>query len=96
MALSKTITLDNGIITRYHRIVSINHIINHASIIEICSYTSSKKRTEEKDALKNNETLDVYLHTQYINTNYNDTMTTADAYEFIKSLEQFEGATDDE
>lgn len=96
MALSKNITLDNGVITRYHRIVSINHIINHSSIIEICSYTSAKKRAEEKNASETKNAMNVYLHTQYINTNYNDTMTTADAYEFIKSLEQFEGATDDE
>lgn len=96
MALTKNITLDNGVITRYHRIVSINHIINHASIIEICSYTSAKKRAEEKNAIENNDEMNVYLHTQYIHTNYNDTMTTADAYEFVKSLEQFEGATDDE
>ena len=48
MALIKEITLENGIIINYHRVVSVNNITNHSSIIEVASYTSKAKREEEK------------------------------------------------
>ena len=59
MALIKAITLNNGIVVNYHRVVSVNNITNHASIIEIASYISKEKRQEEKEALKNNEPMDM-------------------------------------
>ena len=37
MALLKNKTLENGIVTQYHRIVSLNIIVNHACIIEVAS-----------------------------------------------------------
>ena len=47
MALKKEIVLDSGVITKYHRIVSINNVTNVCSIIEVASYTSEEKRNEE-------------------------------------------------
>ena len=52
MALYKEIELENGVITKYHRINTITHHINEQTIIEISSYTDASKREEEKNALK--------------------------------------------
>ena len=52
MALKKEIELNNGIVLNYHRIVSINKITNHSTIIEIASYTSEEKRNIEKEVEK--------------------------------------------
>ena len=47
MALIKEIELDNGVVVRYHRIVSINKITNNCNLIEVASYTTEDKRKEE-------------------------------------------------
>ena len=46
MALSKKIENENGVTTNYHRIVSINEIVNEQTLIEVASYTSEEKREE--------------------------------------------------
>ena len=43
MALKKQVELYNGIITNYHRIVSINKITNNCNIIEVASYISEQQ-----------------------------------------------------
>lgn len=43
MALKKEIALNNGVIVRYHRVVSLNTITNINNIIEIASYASEEK-----------------------------------------------------
>jgi len=57
MEIIKEITLKNKITVNYHRVVSVNNITNHESIIEVASYTNKEKRLEEKKALANNENL---------------------------------------
>lgn len=49
MALKKEIELDNGIITNYHRIVSLNKITNQSNMIEVANYTSKEQREKEKE-----------------------------------------------
>ncbi len=95
MALIKEITLDNGITVNYHRIASINNVTSQASIIEIQSYTSKSKREEEKDAIKNNHPMNIYIHTEYLNKQYTQTLDINKAYEYLKTLEKFAGYTDD-
>lgn len=95
MALIKSITLDNGITVNYHRIVSVNNITNHSSIIEVASYTSKEKRQEEKAALENNESMNVFINTEYLNTPYNLNLNVNSAYEYLKDLEKFENSEDD-
>ena len=95
MALIKEITLDNGVIVNYHRVVSVNNITNHASIIELASYTIAEKRQEEKTALQNNESMNVFISTKYYDTPYNATMNVNSAYEYLKGLEKFENSEDD-
>lgn len=49
MALNKEITLENGVLTTYHRIVSINKITNVACVLEVASYISKEARKTEEE-----------------------------------------------
>ena len=80
MAIKKEIELDNGVIVKYHRIVSINKITNQSNIIEIASYTTEEKRKEEIEYYKNNnldKKMNVFIDTKYINKDYNENETIA-------------------
>lgn len=94
MALKKEIVLENGIPVNYHRVVSVNNITNHASIIEIASYTTAEKRKEEQEALANNASMDVFMSTEYINVDYTKSLNVDTAYEYLKTLDKFAGAVD--
>ena len=94
MALSKEITLENGIIVNYHRVVSVNNITNQSSIIEVASYTCKEKRVEEKEKLNNNEPMNIYIKSKYYLKNYTKDLNVDSAYEYIKTLDQFLGAID--
>lgn len=95
MALIKAIELENGVTVNYHRIARIDNIINCETIIEVASYTSKAKREEEKEALDNHEPMDVYIKTRYIPMQYEQSMDIVGAYEYLKTLEDFDGAEDD-
>lgn len=95
MALIKEITLGSGIPVNYHRVVSINSIINHETIIEVASYVNKEKREEEKTALKENKPMDVYIFTNHLSMPYSQTMDVSEAYEYMKSLEDFKDSKDD-
>lgn len=94
MALSKEIVLENGITVNYHRVVSVNNITNHASIIEVASYTSATKRQEEQTALTNNQPMNVFISTQYLSKEYTQTLDVDAAYAYLKTLDKFAGAED--
>ena len=94
MALLKTVELDNGIIVNYHRIVSINKITNHDIILEIASYTSKNKREEEMAKSKTEDGCNVYIKTNYINVDYDETSTIKDWYNYLKTTETFFDAED--
>lgn len=89
MALQKSIELENGVTVNYHRIVSINSIINHETVIEIASYTDSTKRDEEKEKLAKNEPMNVFIHTNYKCVDYDKDLNIETAYEFLKNLDKF-------
>lgn len=100
MGLKKEIVLDNGVTVNYHRIVSINKITNNSNVIEIASYTSKEKRQEELNAYEQaKETgelipVNVFIHTEYISKEYNETETIEDTYLYLKTFEIFEDAED--
>ena len=96
MALIKSITLDNGITVNYHRVVSVNNITNQASIIEVASYTSKEKRQEEKSALENNQPMNIFIHSEYLNVPYNSNLNVNSAYAYLKTLDKFSNAISDE
>ena len=95
MALIKEIELENGIKVNYHRIVSVNNVTNHASIIEIASYTSKEKREQEKEAFEKGEFIDVFKETKFIEKEYEEDLNVVSAYEYLKTLPEFSGCTDD-
>lgn len=95
MGLKKEITLDNGVIVNYHRIVSLNNITNVSTIIEVGSYTSKEKRKEEKDAIENATEMNVFINTEYINKEYTENLTIKEAYEYLKTLEKYKNASNE-
>ncbi len=95
MAILKEIELPSGVTVNYHRVVSVNNITNHASIIEIASYTSKAKREEEKQALENHEGMDVFIETEYMSIPYDEDLDIISAYEYLKSTEKYSGGSDD-
>lgn len=94
MAISKEIELDNGVVVRYHRIVSINKITNIQNTIEVASYTSEEKREEEKQAIIDGQPMNVFIDTNFIVTEYNEDLTIEEAYEYLKTLDKFKNAED--
>lgn len=95
MAILKEIELPSGITVRYHRIVSVNNITNHASIIEVASYTNKTKRDEEKEALLNDEDINVFIETEYISREYDEDLNVVSAYEYLKGTEKYSNCEDD-
>jgi hypothetical protein len=100
MALSKKIEEKNGVTTNYHRIVSINQIVNNQTLIEVASYTDKSKREEEQQAYKTaKETgtfpeMNVFIDTKFINKEYAEEESVESAYDYIKTLDEFKGAKD--
>ena len=107
MALQKQIELEDGVVVNYHRIVSINKITNINNIIEVASYISSKKRQEEKDyyELKSKQqeipdadieeiSMNVFIDTNYINKEYDESETIQEAYDYLKATDKYKNAED--
>lgn len=93
MAIIKEIELENGIKVNYHRVVSINKVTNNQNIIEIASYTNKEKRKEEVEKL--GQETNIFIHTTYLNTPYDEKIDINNVYEYLKTLEQFKNAIDD-
>lgn len=91
MALLKEKELENGVTVRYHRIVSINEIINNSIVIEVASYTSEEKRNED---VPSSETKNVFIDTKFYNIDYTSNYSVKKAYEYLKSLDEFKDAED--
>ena len=96
MALKKDITLNNGIILNYHRVVSVNNITNQQSIIEVASYINEEQREKEKEWYENKKQTDmnVFIDTKYHSKEYDKELNVDNAYEYLKTLEEFEGSED--
>lgn len=101
MAIKKKVTAPNGVITEYHRIAMIKIDTNQQNTILVHSYLSGDGRQVEKDyaAGKYNDIEEgmmnwPYVDAQYLNCEYDGEMTIAKAYEWLKTLPQFEEAED--
>lgn len=101
MALKKKITAKNGIVTEYHRIAMISVEVNQQNTILLYSYLSEDGRQVEKDyAAGKYKDVDSglvpfpYYEAQYLHPDYDGTMTIEEAYEYLKSLPEFERAED--
>ena len=100
MALNKKIELENGVEVNYHRIVSINEIVNDQTIIEVASYVSEEKRQEEKTALENSKKsgeaipMNIFIDTKYLIKEYNEKEDIESCYKYLKTLDEFKNAKD--
>lgn len=95
MALLKSIKLDNGITVSYHRIVSINKITNNTTIIEVGSYIDETERQKEIDyynSTEENKQMNVFIETNYVQKEYNETDTIEELYDYLKTTEMFKDA----
>lgn len=96
MALHLKRTLPNGVSVEYHRVVRVDCITNVARVIEVASYTSATKRAEEKAKTAAGEPMDVYMETRFYEAPPSDAgMSCAEAYAHLKTLPEFDGATDE-
>lgn len=95
MALYLERTLPNGVTVEYHRVVRVDEMTNVQTTVEVASYTSAGKRAEEKAALETGEPMDVYTSTKLYVAPWSESgMSTADAYAWLKELDEYEGASD--
>ena len=101
MAIKKQVTASNGIVTEYHRVAMVKIDTNQQNTILVNSYLSEAGRQVEKDyaAGKYNDVDDgmmewPYVDAQYLNCDYDGDMTISKAYEWLKTLPQFDGSED--
>ena len=93
MALIKELELDNGIILNYHRVYALDKITNINNTIEVKSYLNKEQRIKEKEADENG--VNLYTIIRHYSTAYDDNMTIEDAYEYLKTTDDFANADDD-
>lgn len=93
MAIQKNIEISNGITLKYHRIVAIKIITNHAINIEICSYLNKTARDTEKNA-EIGQQLNIYTETEFLTPPYTESYSISEAYEYLKQTEKYSGAKD--
>ena len=90
MALYKPIKQDDGVTTNYHRILYCQITTNQQNSIAVISYINNESRNDEKE----NIIAKPYSKAITYETEYDETMTIEKAYEYLKTLPEFEGATD--
>lgn len=90
MALYKPIKQDDGVITNYHRILYSQITTNKQNSIAVISYIDNEARDNEKE----NIIAKPYSKAITYETEYDETMTIEKAYNYLKTLPEFEGATD--
>ena len=90
MALKKEIRQVDGVATSYHRILSLSQTVNHHNSIAVLSYVDEAAREAEV----NNTIAQPYKAAVTYETAYNEEMTVEKAYDFLKTLPEFEGAED--
>lgn len=90
MALYKEIRQPDGVFTSYHRIIYIMSFTNSHVSIAVASYVDEDIRTAEK----NNVITQPYIQAVTYETGYVENMTIETAYNYLKTLPDFEGATD--
>lgn len=100
MGIEKPIILDNGVVVKYFRIATLTTVVNQQSIIELAGYTSQEKREEEASAIAeaaeggDYPSTDVFIETMLISVDYDPDMSVSKAYEYVKSLPEFQDAED--
>lgn len=89
MALYKEIRQDDGVVTTYHRILFLQLFTNHHNSIAVVSYVGDDARVDEKNGIL----AQPYVKSVTYELPYDEAMTVETAYEYLKTLPAFEGAT---
>lgn len=89
MALYKQIRQSDGVTTNYHRILYVMATINRQNSIAVLSYVDDESRQTEKTA-----EMQPYNKSITYEVPYDPNMTVESAYGYLKTLPEFEGATD--
>lgn len=90
MALYKPIKQEDGVTTNYHRILFLQSTINRQNSIVVMSYIDEQTRNDEKQMLDSV----TYRKSKTYEIDYSPSMTIELAYEYLKTLPEFEGATE--
>ena len=90
MALIKKIKQSDGVTTNYHRILYVTVTTNRQNSVAVLSYVDNEARENEK----NNVTAQPYKQSATYETAYDPNMTVETAYAWLKTLPEFDGATD--
>ena len=90
MALYKEIRQSDGVTTKYHRILFRQTTTNRQNSIAVVSYVDEEARTDEKE----NVIVQPYQKSITYETDYDPNMTIEAAYDYLKTLPQFDGAVD--
>lgn len=90
MALYKEVRQGDGVTTKYHRILYVMQSINQISSISVLSYVDETARSDERNCV----IMQPYQKAVTYETAYKPDMTVEAAYEYLKTLPVFEGATD--
>lgn len=88
MALFKSVRQDDGVTTNYHRIISLNLWPNSHISIGVLSYVDEKSRRD------NNILGTPYNRSTTYEIDYDENMSITGAYEYLKTLPEFEDAED--
>lgn len=80
MALKVPITQDDGVITTYHRIRILDLLVNESVSIAVLSYIDQSAREAEKAG-----TLNPYVRAITYMADYDEGMTVASAYQWLKA-----------
>lgn len=91
MALLKPILRDDGVTTEYHRISSLTLSTNSHVSIAVFSYVNADSRNAKYEGPADRKP---YIHSTTYETEYDEDMTINKAYEFLKTLPEFESAKD--
>lgn len=93
MALNKSIIQNNGINLNYHRISDIKNVVNDKTYLSLISYVSKDEREKEQKQPKYSPNkVEIYKINKLYKLDYNDKLTIEKAYNYLKTLEEFEGA----
>jgi hypothetical protein len=90
MALYKSIRQNDGVTTNYHRILYVTKTVNRQNSIAVLSYVDEIARNDERGSIQSQP----YSKAITYETAYDDNMTVADAYAYLKTLPTFETAED--
>ena len=91
MALLKEIRQPDGVVTSYHRILQLIHTTNSHNSISVISYVDKESRDSDgTDSLGNRP----YRSSITYEIDYDESMNMEKAYDYLKTLPEFEGYED--